>query len=216
MANGISTGLSQLFRTNVQDSAKGKAVANNPRSPSKTDPDKKAAQAANPFGDSVKVELSPEVEMYGKVVDLLQKKYENADVFVAGPGDDLSQIGGDLEYSIILSEDEMKLLSSDDPRDKDAKDKLLGQIDDAMKTISDMSGKIGENTGDEDEISNFGVTFDKDGRMIKPLAISFDLQEVFSVYLLMMKRIKSPTRRATSAKCTIHIGFAQLRNRLSS
>ena len=56
-------------------------------------------------GSSASVEFSPEVEMFGKVVDMLQKKYENADIFVAGPDDDLSQIGGDLEYSIILSED---------------------------------------------------------------------------------------------------------------
>ena len=103
--------------------------------------------------------------MYGKVVDLLQKKYDNADVFVAGPDDDLSQIGGDLEYSIILNEDEMKLLASDDPKDKEAKDKLLGQIDDAMKSISDMSQKIGNNTDESDEISNFGIQVDKSGKM---------------------------------------------------
>ena len=103
--------------------------------------------------------------MYGKVVDLLQNKYENADVFVAGPNDDLSQIGGDLEYSIILSEDEMKLLASDDPKDKEAKNKLMGQIDDAMTAIKDMSEKIGENTGEDDEISNFGIKMDKNGKM---------------------------------------------------
>lgn len=59
----------------------------------------------------------------------------------------------------------MRLLASDDPADKEAKDKLMSQIDDAMKTISDMSGKIGENTGEEDEISNFGISFDKNGKM---------------------------------------------------
>lgn len=111
------------------------------------------------------MEFSPEVEMFGKVVDLLQKKYDNADVFVAGPGDDLSQIGGDLEYSIILSEDEMKLLSSDAPQDKEAKDKLLGQIDDAMSKISDLGKKIGENTNEKDEVSNFGISLDKNGKL---------------------------------------------------
>ena len=44
-----------------------------------------------------------------------------------------------------------------DVKDKDAKDKLMGQIDDAMKTISDMSEKIGDNTGEEDEISFDGM-----------------------------------------------------------
>ena len=117
------------------------------------------------FGESAKVEFSPEVEMFGKVVDLLQSKYDNADVFVAGPDDDLSQIGGDLEYSIILSEDEMKLLSSENPKDKDAKNKLMAQIDDAMNTISKMSEKIGENTDENDDISNFGIKFDKSGKM---------------------------------------------------
>ena len=59
----------------------------------------------------------------------------------------------------------MKLLASDDPKDKEAKDKLMGQIDDAMKTISDMSEKIGNNTGEEDEISNFGIRTDRNGKM---------------------------------------------------
>jgi hypothetical protein len=116
-------------------------------------------------GSSASVEFSPEVEMFGKVVDMLQKKYENADIFVAGPDDDLSQIGGDLEYSIILSEDEMKLLASDDEKDKKAKDKLLKNIDDAMNKISDLSKKIEENTGDDDEISNFGISIGKDGKV---------------------------------------------------
>ena len=165
MANQVNGNFNQLFRSGNATSRSG-PIANKPRSPSekasKTD---KSSVFGTGLGSSATVEFSPEVEMYGKVVDMLQKKYENADVFVAGPGDDLSQIGGDLEYSIILSEDEMKLLASDDERDKEAKNKLLGQIDDAMKAINDMSQKIGENTGEEDEISNFGISFDKDGKM---------------------------------------------------
>lgn len=116
-------------------------------------------------GSSAIVEFSPVAEMFGKVVDMLQKKYENADIFVAGPDDDLSQIGGDLEYSIILSEDEMKLLASDDEKDKKAKDKLLKNIDDAMNKISDLSKKIEENTGKDDDISNYGISIGKDGKV---------------------------------------------------
>ena len=165
MANGINGNINQLFR-GVNNEAKGGTVSNKPRGPSKLTAGKEKTEGvADRFGQSAKVEFSPEVEMYGKVVDLLQSKYENADVFVAGPDDDLSQIGGDLEYSIILSEDEMKLLASDDPKDKEAKDKLMGQIDDAMNAIKTMSEKIGENTGEEDEISNFGIKLDKDGKM---------------------------------------------------
>ncbi len=164
MANSINTNVSQLYKSNSPGSIKGSAIGKSPRGPSKAE-SAKAASRANPFGDSVKFELSPEVEMYGKVVDLLQSKYDNAEVFVAGPGDDLSHIGGDLEYSIILDEDEMKLLASDDPADKGARDKLMSQIDDAMETIRDRSGKIGENTAEEDEISNFGISFDKSGKM---------------------------------------------------
>ncbi len=163
MANGINTNISQLYKSGPAVSTRSGPISKAPKGPAKAD--KAKAGSVNPFGDSVKVSLSPEVEAYGKVVDMLQKKYENADVFVAGPGDDLSQIGGDLEYSIILSEDEMKLLASEDPKDKEAKDKLMTQIDDAMKSISDMSSKIGENTGEEDEISNFGISFDKNGKM---------------------------------------------------
>ena len=165
MANSINSGINHLFRGKDPGTIKNGAVTKNPRGPSKDKVETKASSVNNLFGESAKVELSPEVEMYGKVVDLLQKKYDNADVFVAGPDDDLSQIGGDLEYSIILSEDEMKLLASDDPKDKEAKDKLLGQIDDAMKSISDMSEKIGNNTDDSDEISNFGIQMDKNGNM---------------------------------------------------
>ncbi len=164
MANSITSGINQLFRGNVPEKTKPAVAGAKPRGAS--DAKKTAtAKAANPFGESAKVELSPEVEMYGKVVDMLQKKYDNADVFVAGPGDDLSQIGGDLEYSIILSEDEMKLLASDDPKDKEAKDKLMGQIDDAMKTISDMSGKIDGAVSNTEDIENFGIKFDKSGKM---------------------------------------------------
>ena len=166
MANNIGGNINQLFRGNSPGNiSKTGKLDSKAKTPSKVKEDGKLQKSANPFGESAKVELSPEVEMYGKVVDLLQKKYDNADIFVAGPGDDLSQIGGDLEYSIILSEDEMKLLASDDPKDKEAKDKLMGQIDDAMKTISDMSEKIGNNTDENDDISNFGIKVDKNGKM---------------------------------------------------
>ena len=53
----------------------------------------------------------------------------------------------------------------DPPKVKDAKDKLLGQIDDAMKTITDMSEKIAGNTDESDEIANFGIKMDKSGKM---------------------------------------------------
>ncbi len=165
MANGINGNINQLFR-GVNSESKSGTVSTKPRGPSnKLSGKEKTDGIADRFGQSAKVEFSPEVEMYGKVVDLLQNKYDNADVFVAGPDDDLSQIGGDLEYSIILSEDEMKLLASDDPKDKEAKDKLLGQIDDAINKIQSMSEKIGESTGEDDEISNFGIKLDKDGKM---------------------------------------------------
>ncbi len=165
MANSISSGINQLLRSNVPEKTKTGIAGAKPRGPSAAKQPKGAEKSQNIFGESAKIELSPEVEMYGKVVDMLQKKYDNADVFVAGPGEDLSQIGGDLEYSIILSEDEMKLLASEDPKDKEAKDKLMGQIDDAMKTISDMSGKIDGVVGDPEQIENFGIKFDKSGKM---------------------------------------------------
>lgn len=164
MASNISGNINQLFRGANNEPRTG-TVSSKPRGPSKSDSQIKKSGATDKFGESAKVSLSPEAEMYGKVVDLLQNKYENADVFVAGPNDDLSQIGGDLEYSIILSEDEMKLLASDDPKDKEAKNKLMGQIDDAMTAIKDMSEKIGENTGEDDEVSNFGIKMDKNGKM---------------------------------------------------
>lgn len=164
MANSVSSNIGNYIR-DVSNS-RGAIAGNKVRGPSgKETNEKKATGISNMFGDSAKVEFSPEVEMFGKVVDLLQKKYDNADVFVAGPGDDLSQIGGDLEYSIILSEDEMKLLSSDAPKDKEAKDKLLGQIDDAMNKITDLGKKIVENTNEKDEVSNFGIRLDKNGKL---------------------------------------------------
>ncbi len=164
MANSVSSNIGNYVRD--VGNSRGAIAGNKVRGPSgKETNEKKATGISNLFGDSAKVEFSPEVEMFGKVVDLLQKKYDNADVFVAGPGDDLSQIGGDLEYSIILSEDEMKLLSSDAPQDKEAKDKLLGQIDDAMSKISDLGKKIGENTTEKDEVSNFGISLDKNGKL---------------------------------------------------
>ena len=165
MATNINTGINQYNNLSKTGGIKGGTGVSNARGPSKSKVPEKKTVTDKLFGESATFELSPEVEKYGKVVDLLQKKYDNADVFVAGPGDDLSQIGGDLEYSIILSEDEMNLLASDDPKDKEAKDKLLGQIDDAMKAISNMSEKIGESTGEDDEISNFGISMGKDGKM---------------------------------------------------
>jgi hypothetical protein len=165
MATNINAGINQYNNVRQTGSMKNASGAGSARGPSKGKAPQQKQVTDKLFGESAKVELSPEVEKYGKVVDLLQKKYDNADVFVAGPGDDLSQIGGDLEYSIILSEDELNILASEDPKDKDAKDKLLGQIDAAMKKISDMSEKIGESTGDDDEISNFGITIGKDGKM---------------------------------------------------
>jgi hypothetical protein len=163
MANNVNGNINSLLRG--IDKPQGN-VASKIRGPSlKASDDKKVSSLDAKFGDSAKVEFSPEVEMYGKVVDLLQKKYDNADVFVAGPQDDLSQIGGDLEYSIILSEDELKLLSSEDPKDKKEKDKLLSQIDDAMNTITDFSKKISEKTNEEDSISNYGIRMSKDGKI---------------------------------------------------
>ena len=162
MANNVNGNISDLMRS--AGNSRANVIGNKVRGPSgKESTEKKTSNVSNLFGESAKVELSPEAEMFGKVVDLLQKKYDNADVFVAGPNDDLSQIGGELEYSIILSEDEMKLLASDDPKDKESKDKLLGKIDDAMSKITDLSKKIGENTGEDDEISNFGIRLDKIG-----------------------------------------------------
>ncbi|WP_026487814.1 DUF6033 family protein [Butyrivibrio sp. XBB1001] len=163
MANNVNGNINSLLRG--IDKPQGN-VASKIRGPSsKASDDKKISSLNAKFGESAKVEFSPEVEMYGKVVDLLQKKYDNADVFVAGPQDDLSQIGGDLEYSIILSEDELKLLSSEDPKDKKEKDNLLSQIDDAMNKITDFSKKISENTNEEDSISNFGIRMGKDGKI---------------------------------------------------
>ena len=165
MAGNVNGNINQLFR-GINSSSKSNMVNSKPRGPSqKKSSGKDDISLADRFGQSAKVEFSPEVEMYGKVVDLLQKKYDNADIFVAGPDDDLSQIGGEMEYSIILSEDEMKLLSSEDPKDKDAKDKLLGQIDEAMTSIKTMSEKIAENTSEEDDISNFGIRMDKSGKL---------------------------------------------------
>lgn len=164
MANSINGNVNQLFR-GIDTNPRNGTISSKPRGPSVKAAEDKKSSTSGIFGESAKVEFSPEVEMFGKVVDLLQSKYDNADVFVAGPDDDLSQIGGDLEYSIILSEDEMKLLASDDPKDKEAKNKLMTQIDDAMNTISKMSDKIGENTDENDEISNFGIKFDKSGKM---------------------------------------------------
>lgn len=165
MASNINGNINQLFR-GINSEPRSGTVSSKPRGPSKAGNEtKKANSISDKFGESAKIELSPEAEMYGKVVDKLQQKYDNADVFVAGPNDDLSQIGGDLEYSIILSEDEMKLLASDDPKDKEAQEKLMGQIDDAMNTIKDMSEKINSSTGEDDEISNFGIKLDKDGKM---------------------------------------------------
>lgn len=163
MTNNVNGNINSLLRG--IDKPQGN-VASKIRGPSiKASDDKKVSSLDAKFGDSAKVDFSPEVEMYGKVVDLLQKKYDNADVFVAGPQDDLSQIGGDLEYSIILSEDELKLLSSEDPKDKKEKDKLLSQIDDAMNTITDFSKKISENTNEEDFVSNYGIRMSKDGKI---------------------------------------------------
>ena len=167
MANNIGGNINQLFRPSEANSRNGPVSGAKSRSQSqKSSTTKEKASATEKlFGESAKLEFSPEAEMFGKVADMLQKKYDNADVFVAGPDDDLSQIGGDLEYSIILSEDEMKLLASDDPKDKKAKDKLMGQIDDAMKSISDMSQKIGENTDETDDIANFGIKVDNNGKI---------------------------------------------------
>ena len=162
MASNINGNINQLFRGANNEPRSGTATSK-PRGPSKSDTSGKKVGALDKFGESAKVSLSPEAEMYGKVVDLLQSKYDNADVFVAGPNDDLSQIGGDLEYSIILSEDEMKLLASDDPKDKKAQDELMGHIDDAMNKISELSEKINESTDEKDEISNFGIRLGKDG-----------------------------------------------------
>lgn len=163
MANNVNGNINSLLRGYEKPQS---STASKIREPSlKTSDGKKALSINDKYGESAKVEFSPEVEMYGKVVDLLQKKYDNADVFVAGPQDDLSQIGGDLEYSIILSEDELKLLSSEEPKDKKAKDKLMSQIDDAMSKITDFSKQIEENTGEEDTISNYGIRMGKDGKI---------------------------------------------------
>ena len=158
----MNTNISNSINKYLQNSNIGKNLTVKGKAKSEAKDIKKKKDVKNTVfgsgvGSSASVEFSPEVEMFGKVVDMLQKKYENADIFVAGPDDDLSQIGGDLEYSIILSEDEMKLLASDDEKDKKAKDKLLKNIDDAMK--------IEENTGDDDEISNFGISIGKDGKV---------------------------------------------------
>ena len=161
MASNVNGNINQLLRG--MDTPRNNSVSKIREPSTKASEAKKTTSIADKFGESATVEFSPEVEKYGKVVDLLQKKYDNADVFVAGPGDDLSQIGGDLEYSIILSEDELNILASDDPKDKEAKDKLLGKIDDAMSKISDLSQKISENTDEKDEISNFGIRMDNDG-----------------------------------------------------
>ncbi len=164
MANLVNGNFSKLYNNNV--ATKQTQLKNKTRAPANS-----SEKALNDtvfgtgIGNSATFEISPEAEMYGKVVDMLQKKYDNAEIFVAGPDEDLSQIGGDLEYSIILSEDEMKLLASENEKDQEAKNKLLGQIDQAMTTISEMSQKISESSTEKDEISNFGIKFDKNGKM---------------------------------------------------
>ena len=89
MANNIGN-ITQLFR-GVDKSENG-SPASKIRGPSSKSNGKKDVKGTGKFGDSAKVELSKEAEMYGKVVDLLQQKYDNADIFVAGSNDDISKI----------------------------------------------------------------------------------------------------------------------------
>lgn len=87
---------------------------------------------------------------YQKVFSMLQKKYGNADVMIAGQGDDLSKLSGQKAYSIILSPEEMKLLASDAEADKEARAKLLQEIEDAMNGVGDMDKQL------QDVKSRFG------------------------------------------------------------
>ena len=75
MATNINAGISQYNKVSQQSTVRGKTNVNGTRGPSKEKAPEKKSVLDSIFGQSATVELSPEVEKFGRVVDLLQKKY---------------------------------------------------------------------------------------------------------------------------------------------
>ena len=108
-------------------------------------------------------------ETQQKAKEALEGRYENTEVLVAKAGEDMSgKIDRSKEFSIILSEDELNLLASEDPADEEAKNALLDKIDQTMDAVKSMGEKIQEMGlgGSEDEessILSYGVSIGEDG-----------------------------------------------------
>ena len=104
------------------------------------------------------------------VQESLAKKYGNADVFVSSKAkgtelDSAQDFQSDKEYSIILTEDEMNLLASTDPKDKKAQEKLYAQIDNAMKDAKSLGEEVQANE-DLASVLQVGISVGTDGKSI--------------------------------------------------
>lgn len=130
-AFGDSVEISGTGRTKSDDERR-KGIGNDPE-------EEKTDWIRDEFGGT-----KAEKDRLSKTIGELSEKYKDADFFVGGKEDDLAGIGGNKKYSVILSEDELKLLASDKEEDKEAREKLLKEIDEAMNGIGKMDKELEE------------------------------------------------------------------------
>lgn len=94
----------------------------------------------------------------------LQKKYKNADFFVASyeteeeAAEYLAK--GSKEYSVLIDPEQLEKMASDEK----VKEKYMGILDKSMTDLSDMKEQL-EKEGKDDEVVSLGVSVDKNGNV---------------------------------------------------
>lgn len=95
-----------------------------------------------------------------KLLEELQKRYKNMDFMVADYETEEEAASylnrGTKEYSVLIDPETLEAMAAD----ADVKEKYIGKLEEATKSLTDMKEQLGEEGND---VTRLGISIDKDG-----------------------------------------------------
>lgn len=156
MSMTVIGGLYSNYTTqNASDKAKKKEAENNP----------KQVESTAQNSEVKKPQLSTAAQ---KLLEKLQKTYNNMDFMVYGNGQDAKELlsQGTKEISVLFSSDELEKMASDEKYEKEYMSRVQGalRMSDQINRQFGYTSAFGEKS-DNVQISKIGISFETDGKM---------------------------------------------------
>ena len=156
MSMTVIGGLYNNYTTqNVNDKEKKKAVENN----------SKQVESTTQNSEVKRPQLSTAAQ---KLLEKLQKTYNNMDFMVYGNGQDAKELlsQGTKEISVLFSSDELEKMASDEKYEKE----YMSRVQGALHMSDEINKKFGymsafKEKSDNVQISQIGIFFEADGKM---------------------------------------------------